>query len=136
MPNHKNKGEDKHNYGVCVIDIGSPRLGNIGWSLIDGQTEKEWSGDQLDQLFPLIPEILDRQGLLLGLEAPLFVPLRSNLLHATKARKGEERRPWSAGGSPGSWSSRSPGRNCPECQPALCPRQWPVRARDCQQSPG
>ncbi len=97
MSNHKNKVEDKHNYGVCVIDIGSPRLGNIGWSLIDGQTEKEWSGDQLDQLFPLIPEILDRQGLLLGLEAPLFVPLRSNLLHATKARKGEERRPWSAG---------------------------------------
>ena len=60
MSNHKNKGEDKHNYGVCVIDIGSPRLGNIGWSLIDGQTEKEWSGDQLDQLFPLIPEILDK----------------------------------------------------------------------------
>ena len=67
MSNHKNKVEDKHNYGVCVIDIGSPRLGNIGWSLIDGHTEKEWSGDQLDQLFPLIPEILDRQGLLLCL---------------------------------------------------------------------
>jgi len=97
MSNQKNKRKDKHNYAVCVIDIGSPRLGNIGWSVIDGQTGKEWSGDQLDQLFPLIPEILDRQGLLLGLEAPLFVPLRSNLLHATKARKGEERRPWSAG---------------------------------------
>ncbi len=97
MSHFRDKSPDKLNYGVCVIDIGSPKLGNIGWSLIDGQTGKEWWGGHLDQLFPLIPEILDKQGLLLGLEAPLFVPLRSNLLHATKARKGESRRPWSAG---------------------------------------
>ena len=36
-------------------------------------------------------------GIILGLEAPLFVPIRSNLIEATKARKGEGRRPWSAG---------------------------------------
>jgi len=35
--------------------------------------------------------------LLFGLEAPLFVPIRDDLILATKARKGEGRRPWSAG---------------------------------------
>ena len=43
MSNHKNKVDGTQNYGVCVIDIGSPRLGNIGWSLIDGETEKAFS---------------------------------------------------------------------------------------------
>ena len=84
-------------YSICVIDIGSPKLGNIGWSLMNNNGTDEWSGQELDELFPLISDQLEAGGLLLGLEAPLFVPIRDDLLLATKARKGEERRPWSAG---------------------------------------
>lgn len=84
-------------YSVCVIDIGSPKLGNLGWCLIDTQKGAEHTGSNLDALFPHIAEVTERQGLILGLEAPLFVPLRPDLMSATKARKGEGRRPWSAG---------------------------------------
>ena len=86
-----------HPYSICVIDIGSPKLGNIGWSFINKDGTNDWSGQELDDLFPIISGQLETGGLLLGLEAPLFVPIRDDLILATKARKGEERRPWSAG---------------------------------------
>lgn len=84
-------------YNVCVIDIGSPKLGNIGWCLIDIARDQEFTGTNLDDLFPVIANLILDRGLILGLEAPLFVPLRQDLMLATKARKGEGRRPWSAG---------------------------------------
>lgn len=87
----------KKNYHICVIDIGSPKLGNIGWCLLDTQLDKKYTGSDLDELFPLLPPMIKSQGLILGLEAPLFVPIRQDILLATKGRKGEKRRPWSAG---------------------------------------
>jgi hypothetical protein len=84
-------------YHICVIDIGSPKLGNLGWCIIDIKNNQELTGDNLDDLFPNLIEASNSSGIILGLEAPLFVPLRSNLMEATKARKGEGRRPWSAG---------------------------------------
>jgi hypothetical protein len=87
----------KKNYHICVIDIGSPKLGNIGWCLLDTQLEKKYTGSDLDELFPLLLPIIKSQGLILGLEAPLFVPIRQDILLATKGRRGEKRRFWSAG---------------------------------------
>ena len=84
-------------YSICVIDIGSPKLGNLGWCLIDCQTGEEHSGFNLDELFPHVVKATKNNGLILGLEAPLFVPLRKDLILATRARKGEGKRPWSAG---------------------------------------
>ncbi len=84
-------------YDVCVIDIGSPKLGNIGWCFIEVKTNNIYVGKNLNKLIPLIGNCLKNQALILGLEAPLFVPLRGDLLLATKARKGEGSRPWSAG---------------------------------------
>ena len=84
-------------YNVAVIDIGSPKLGNLGWCLIETDTDREYTGVHLDELFPLLPKILERKGMLLGLEAPLFVPIRDDLMKITKGRLGESRRPWSAG---------------------------------------
>lgn len=84
-------------YNVCVIDVGSPKLGNLGWSFIDTKASKEYEGDHLDDLVTLIVNHSESRPLILGLEAPLFVPLREDLILATKARKGEGRRPWSAG---------------------------------------
>jgi len=86
-----------HIYNICVIDIGSPKLGNLGWCYTDGQSGQHVTGDQLDDVIPLIADGLLSRGLILGLEAPLFVPLRADLMLATKARQGEGRRPWSAG---------------------------------------
>ena len=51
----------------------------------------------MDDLFPHLIEASKTSGIILGLEAPLFVPLRSDLMEATRARKGEGRRSWSAG---------------------------------------
>ena len=84
-------------YSVCVVDIGSPKLGNIGWCVIDANTGEAQRGADLDALFPILATQLETRGLVLGLEAPLFVPLREDLMKATKARSGEGRRPWSAG---------------------------------------
>jgi hypothetical protein len=84
-------------YSICVIDIGSPKLRNIGWSVFDPKTQAFQNGVELDEIVPLIAEQLKLRGVILGLEAPLFVPLRDDLMLATKARKGEGRRPWSAG---------------------------------------
>lgn len=84
-------------YDICVIDIGSPKLGNLGWCLLDARSGHEHTGFHLDDLFPHIKNALEKNALILGLEAPLFVPLRTDLMLATKARKGEGRRPWSAG---------------------------------------
>jgi len=89
--------EIKYSYDVCVIDIGSPKLGNIGWCFIEASTEQIHTGQNIDDVVPLIAAGLQSNGLVLGLEAPLFVPLREDLMLATKARKGEKRRPWSAG---------------------------------------
>lgn len=83
-------------YHICVIDIGSPKLGNLGWCLFDIKKNQELTGDNLDDLFPNLIEASKTSGIILGLEAPLFVPLRPDLMEATRARKGEGRRPWSA----------------------------------------
>ena len=79
----------KNTYHICTIDIGSPKLGNLGWCLYDSLSEREFVGQDLDQLFPYIAEVSQTCGLILGLEAPLFVPIRENLMLATKGRKGE-----------------------------------------------
>tara|TARA_B100000886_G_C20380912_1_gene473886 strand:+ start:367 stop:1041 length:675 start_codon:yes stop_codon:yes gene_type:complete len=86
-----------HHYSVCVIDIGSPKLGNLGWYLWDATRQRVASGDDLDALFEPLIQASDQSGVLLGLEAPLFVPIRQDLLLMTKARAGESPRPWSAG---------------------------------------
>ena len=84
-------------YHIAVIDIGSPKLGNLGWSFIDIHTGQESHGADLDDLIPLISKHITTNALILGFDAPLFVPIRNDLMLSTKARKGEGRRPWSAG---------------------------------------
>lgn len=84
-------------YDILVIDIGSPKLGNIGWCHINTKTQQKHTGMHLDEALPHIEKSLKDNALIMGLEACLFVPLRPDLMLATKARKGEGRRPWSAG---------------------------------------
>lgn len=84
-------------YHICVIDVGSPKLGNLGWCLFDIKKNQELTGDNLDDLFPHLIEASKTSGIILGLEAPLFMPLCPDLMEATKAKKSQGRRPWSAG---------------------------------------
>jgi hypothetical protein len=85
----------KQVYNVCVLDVGSPRLGNLGWCFIDVKTSREYVGDDLESLIELLSKQVKERGVILGLEAPLFVPVRQDVQLATKGRKGEGNRPWS-----------------------------------------
>ncbi|MEM6602824.1 MAG: hypothetical protein AAF621_02130 [Pseudomonadota bacterium] len=87
----------KNIYDICVIDIGSPKLGNLGWAFYGAFEGFEKTGENLDALIALIKDYSPQNGLILGLEAPLFVPLREDIYLATKGRSGEGGRPWSAG---------------------------------------
>ncbi len=84
-------------YSICVIDIGSPRLHRLGWSLYDSHLKQCFEGMDLDVLLNQLFITLQHSGLLLGFEAPLFVPTRHEPMQMLKARQGEGRRPWSAG---------------------------------------
>ncbi len=84
-------------YSICMIDIGSPKRGNLGWYLIDVSTKRESHGSDLDKAIQLIAQQLKSNAVLLGLEAPLSVPLRDDLMLTTKARKCDGNRAWSAG---------------------------------------
>lgn len=87
----------KDYYDVCVVDVGSPKQGNLGWCLIRHDGQEEITGDNLDDLVSNISKGISTKGLLLGLEACLFVPIRKEVLRLTAGRKGEGNRPWSAG---------------------------------------
>ena len=95
----KQKNSQLPKYGTITIDIGSPKLGNLGWHLYEPGDDSyhEYSGKKLDDLIDLIAIKSKNHGFVLGLEAPLFIPVRKNLYNATKARFGESPRPWSAG---------------------------------------
>ncbi|MDA8773709.1 hypothetical protein N9N03_01095 [Chlamydiia bacterium] len=87
----------KTSYHVVVVDVGSPKLGNIGWCVFDILNGCKYKGDNLEDLIGKLSGLLATAGVLFGLEAPLCVPIRENIMDATRARKGEGRRPWSAG---------------------------------------
>ena len=84
-----------HPYNVCAIDIGSPKRGRIGWCLIDLKGKKEFKGSDLDELIPIIADTTKYNGLILGFEAPIIIPVRDELMKLTKARVCDGRYAWS-----------------------------------------
>ena len=85
----------KNKPNVCAIDIGSPKAGNIGWCLIDHKKKIECKGDKLADLIPQIGKVSKKNGLMLGLEAPLIIPIRDEEIKLTSGRQGDGNRPWS-----------------------------------------
>ena len=67
-------------FNTCVIDVGSPKLGNIGWCLKYAADREEQSGDCLNSLVDLIVDIAEDGPIILGLDAPLSVPIRDELI--------------------------------------------------------
>lgn len=93
------------NLVIACVDIGSPKKGNVGYSIRCGK----------DQIFPLgntPTDVTERatafvdclanyknadKKIALGFECPLFVPRREAFIRLTAQREGENGRPWSAG---------------------------------------
>ena len=84
-----------HPYNVCAIDVGSPKRKNIGWCFIDFKKKKEITGRDLDELIPLIADTIKHNGLILGFEAPIIIPLRDELMKLTSARVCDGSFAWS-----------------------------------------
>lgn len=80
---------------VAVIDVGSPKKGNLGWAHeeVDGSFT---TGADLDALLGRLAIGLLKGPLALGLESPQFIPLGDCALNLTNARCGEKKKPWSA----------------------------------------
>ena len=75
---------------IVSIDMGSPKRNSFGWC--DNRNHK---GDDVDQLLKIL---LKENCFAMGIEAPLFIPLRpDNLENFTASRDFESGRPWSAG---------------------------------------
>lgn len=77
----------------AVIDIGSPAKGNLGWAVVG--PDLDTAGTDPDVLTATLIDIINRGGLFLGFEAPMFVPAGRTTERLLKARGGEGSRPWS-----------------------------------------
>ena len=78
---------------IGAIDVGAPK--NIGWAILEGGRSQ--TGNDLDEFIKIFGRKANHKPSALGFEAPLFIPLRSELAKITKQRDGEAGRPWSAG---------------------------------------
>lgn len=89
-------------YSIYCVDIGSVPRGRFGWArAIEGQGHLAL-GTSPDELVQAISQDLRNDiPVTLGLECPLFVPIRESANDLTRARNGEGQRPWSAGAGAG-----------------------------------
>ena len=86
---------------VYAADIGSVAKGKFGWARVSprpGDPARTRTSTDIRQLAQDVAADLDAGiPVALGLECPLFVPLRDDPLLVTSGRRGESNRPWSAG---------------------------------------
>lgn len=82
---------------IAAIDIGSPMAGKLGWATLPN----DQTGSGLDILIEIVADALRVGPVALGFEAPIWVPMRSDVMTLTKARIGEGTRSWSAGAGTG-----------------------------------
>lgn len=81
---------------IGVIDVGSPRSGKLGWAILEIGGACRTGGD-LDVFIEKVGTLGNTSPLVVGFEAPLFIPTRSAALDVLSGRRGEGSRPWSAG---------------------------------------
>lgn len=82
---------------IAAVDIGSPMADRLGWAV--WPTEER--GRDIGRLVDLVSAALLSGPVAIGFESPLWVPMRSEVMKLTKARKGEGSRSWSAGAGTG-----------------------------------
>lgn len=82
---------------VVCADLGSVKRGNFGWfaGLSDGTERK---GSDIHKLVECVADLLNRgKRVALGFEAPMYVPLRDDVLTLTSKRRGETNPNWIGG---------------------------------------
>ena len=81
---------------ACVVDIGSPKKGKLGWAYCTANGSIK-IGRDLDEIIDWISSKLSSEAIALGFEAPMYIPARECVTTLTDARPGEGSKPWSAG---------------------------------------
>ncbi len=82
---------------IAAVDIGSPMAGRFGWAALP----EPRTGSSIPELIEIVAKALTLGPVSLGFEAPLWVPMRADVMTLTKARAGEGTRSWSAGAGAG-----------------------------------
>lgn len=79
----------------AVIDIGSPKQGNLGWWVTGLFIEDGGTGPE--QMITALSEAVRTGPVVLGFEAPMYVPAKRDIKATIQQRPGEAGRPWSVG---------------------------------------
>ncbi len=79
----------------AVVDIGSPKQGNLGWWVTGPFIED--GGTDPDKMIAALTEAVRIGPTVLGFEATMYVPARRDIRDTLRQRPGEAGRPWSAG---------------------------------------
>lgn len=79
----------------AVVDIGSPKQGNLGWWITGPFIEDGGTGP--DQMITALIDAVRAGPVILGFEAPMYVPAKRDMKATIQQRPGEAGRPWSAG---------------------------------------
>ncbi|MFS2150770.1 hypothetical protein [Rhizobium sp. Rhizsp42] len=79
----------------AVVDIGSPKQGNLGWWITGPFIEDGGTGPE--DLIVSLTEAILAGPVVLGFEAPMYVPTKRDIGATLQQRPGETGRPWSAG---------------------------------------
>jgi len=128
---HSPQGSAAGRLAVCCADIGSVAKKRFGWARrYEGRKEEgATSGTDIRKLVAgVAADLASGLPVALGLECPLFVPIREDPAGLTSARVGEGSRPWSAGAGAGSlatgltqsvWILRDLRRSAPVGVPAF-----------------
>lgn len=94
---------------IYCADVGSIPNGRFGWARSaadERKIERHRGGTEIVELLDGLAEDLTAgQGVALGFECPLFVPVPEQPLRLGKARPGEGNRPWSAGAGAGAMAT-------------------------------
>ncbi len=88
------------NIVVYAADIGSIKKKHFGWCRAEiSQYQKDWPCETDINKFveSVIKDLKKNKKVAIGFECPLFVPIADKPEDLTKAREGENNRPWSAG---------------------------------------
>src|SRR5690348_9123621 len=112
---------------IYCVDVGSTVHGNFGWARLSPAGELT-TGSEMQVVAQKLGEDLLVGRVALGVECPLFVPLRPEPLELLRCRPGEGTRSWSASAGitalgmgivQGAWLLRELRKLCREDIPAF-----------------
>lgn len=76
-----------------AIDVGSPAKGNMGWWVLGPSIDR--GGTNPDELIKTLVEVVRSGPVVLGFEAPMYVPAKRQSAELLRMRPGEGSRAWS-----------------------------------------